>query len=114
MKYYIYMLRCSDNSLYTGITTDPARRMQEHFSASAQCAKYTRSHPPQKLEALWSCDGRAAASRLEYRIKTLTKKQKEILAADGDLLIFADKLDIEEYVSERKEMLTLGENGKDI
>jgi len=85
MKYYIYMLRCSDNSLYTGITTDSARRMQEHFSASAQCAKYTRSHPPQKLEALWSCDGRAAASRLEYRIKRLTRKKKLDAAEKNDL-----------------------------
>lgn len=112
--YYVYMLRCIDGSLYTGITTDVQRRFSEHVSAGKKGAKYTRTHKPEKIAAVWRCSDRRSASRLEYRIKTLTKKQKEILAADGDLLIFADKLDIEGYVSERKEMLTLGENGKDI
>ena len=39
--YYVYMLRCKDNSIYTGITTDINRRMEEHFSKGQKCAKYT-------------------------------------------------------------------------
>ena len=51
--YYIYMLRCKDDSIYTGITTDLDRRMKEHFGAGEKSAKYTRSHVALKLEAAW-------------------------------------------------------------
>ena len=47
--YYIYMLRCKDDSIYTGITTDLDRRMKEHFGAGEKSAKYTRSHVALKL-----------------------------------------------------------------
>lgn len=47
--YYIYMLRCEDNSIYTGITTDINRRMKEHFSKNKKCAKYTLKHTAKKL-----------------------------------------------------------------
>ena len=47
--YYVYMLRCTDNSLYTGITTDLERRMSEHFSKDKKCAKYTRRHNAKKM-----------------------------------------------------------------
>lgn len=39
--YYVYMLRCIDNTIYTGITVDVDRRMKEHFSKNEKCAKYT-------------------------------------------------------------------------
>lgn len=42
--YYVYMLRCVDNSIYTGITTNVERRMKEHLERSNKCAKYTRTH----------------------------------------------------------------------
>lgn len=112
--YYVYMLRCLDGSLYTGITTDVSRRFSEHSSAGKKGAKYTRTHKPEKIAAVWRCKDRSTAARLEYMIKTLGKHRKEKLAADGDLMLFADKIDIKEYVSEGKEMLTFGENGKDI
>lgn len=89
--YYTYLLRCAGDSLYAGICTDLQRRMKEHFSADPKCAKYTRSHPPVALTAAWGSEDRAEASRLEYRLKHLTKGQKEILAAGGDLCeVFAD------------------------
>ena len=50
--YYIYMLRCKDNSIYTGITTDISRRMKEHFNKEKRCAKYTLTHSAKKLENL--------------------------------------------------------------
>lgn len=78
--YYTYLLRCADHSIYTGITTDLARRMQEHFSASEKCAKYTLRHKPEKLEMAWESETRVLASKLEFYIKkNLTKKQKEAL-----------------------------------
>ena len=85
MTYFTYQLRCSDGSLYAGIASDLKRRMKEHFSADPKCAKYTRSHPPVCLCAAWESGDRILASRLEYRLKRLSKAKKEILAAGGDL-----------------------------
>ena len=77
--YYVYMLRCEDNSVYTGITTDVARRMSEHFTKGAKCAKYTLRHGAKALEAVWEVETRSDALRLEYRIKQLAKRDKEQL-----------------------------------
>ena len=79
-QYLVYMLKCRDGSLYTGITTDVVRRLREHLAAGPSGARYTRTHPPVALAALWQTEGRAGASRLEYRIKRLTPEQKRSLA----------------------------------
>lgn len=92
--YYTYMLRCENNSIYTGITTDVKRRMEEHFSKDTKCAKYTKSHKPQKLECVWEAENKVLASKLEYRIKKLTKMQKEELIKNHIL---------EKYLSEKIE-----------
>lgn len=84
--YYIYVLKCTDNSLYTGITTDVKRRIAEHVSKAGQGAKYTRSHPPVSVQAVWSTEGRAAASKLEYFIKSLTRTKKDELIKCPSLL----------------------------
>ncbi len=93
--YFIYMLRCEENSIYTGITTDLERRMREHFSKNEKCAKYTSSHSAKKLEAVWQTDGRQNASKLEYNIKKLTKDKKENLINNSKSLdnYFSNKLD---------------------
>lgn len=77
--YYVYMIRCEDNSLYTGMTTDLNRRMEEHLERGKKCAKYTSTHCAKKMETAWQTSDRKKASRLEYYIKTLTKVQKEEL-----------------------------------
>ena len=77
--YYIYMLRCRDNSIYTGITTNIDRRMEEHFSKNEKCAKYTYTHSAKKLEAVWETKNKSLASKLEYHIKKLSKEKKELL-----------------------------------
>ena len=77
--YYIYMLRCMDNSIYTGITTNIDRRMEEHFSKNEKCAKYTYTHSAKKLEAVWETKNKSLASKLEYHIKKLSKEKKELL-----------------------------------
>lgn len=83
--YYIYIIKCADDSLYTGITTDPERRFVEHTQGGKRSAKYTRSHKVKGFEAIWSAPDRASASRLEYRIKALPR-QKKLLLIDGESL----------------------------
>ncbi len=89
--YYIYLLRCTDGSLYTGIAKDLARRIGEHRSGTCPHSKYTRTHPPDRVCAAWQSADRGSASRLEYRIKRLQKSQKEKLSQGEDLTsVFSD------------------------
>ena len=81
--YYTYMIRCIDNSIYTGITTDLERRMKEHFTQDEKCAKYTKRHKAKKLEAVWTSADRKLASKLEYHMKHLTKLDKENIIKDN-------------------------------
>jgi len=73
-----YMLRCADGSLYTGITTDLERRLQEH-NQNHKGAAYTRSRRPVRLVYQESFTTREAAARREYAIRTLPKSEKEHL-----------------------------------
>ena len=97
--YYIYMLRCKDDSIYTGITTDLDRRMKEHFGAGEKSSKYTSSHVALKLEVAWQTENKALASKLEYWIKQLSKAQKEILIKDDTRMdsIMGDRIDVKKY-----------------
>ena len=94
MMYYVYIIKCSGNTLYTGITNDIDRRLDEHFGRTEKCAKFTRSHRAISLKALWSCENRSIASKLEYRIKRLTKEQKSALIADNSIFsqLFGEEL----------------------
>lgn len=78
--WYVYLLKCSDNSLYCGITTDIERRLKEHNSGSG--SKYTRSRLPAKLVYSKTYNSRSEASKEEYRIKQLPKSKKEILVSN--------------------------------
>ena len=80
--YYIYIVRCRGGSLYTDIE----KRMRQHLARGAACAKYTRAHPVEALEALWQAEDHAAAARLEALIKTLPHEKKLALIADPRLL----------------------------
>lgn len=100
--YYIYMLRCMDNSIYTGITKDLEKRMNEHFGKDEKCAKYTKSHTAKKLECVWKTETRKSASKLEYHIKTLTKDKKENLIEENKLEeVLNNKIDVNEYKLEK-------------
>lgn len=83
---YIYMLQCEGGALYTGITTDIARRLREHLAGRGVGAKYTRAHPPVALAALWETDDLRSAARVEYRLKLLPAQKKRLLAASPALL----------------------------
>ncbi len=97
--YYTYMIRCKDNSIYTGITTNLEKRMQEHFTKDEKCAKYTKKHTAIRLERAWKSENRAFASKLEYWIKHLSKLQKENLIKNPKKLeeFLSDKIEIENY-----------------
>jgi putative endonuclease len=75
--HYIYVLECSDGSLYTGYTTDVERRLKEHNSG--QGAKYTRGRRPVKLRHQESFKSRSLAQKREYQIKQLPRSKKEEL-----------------------------------
>lgn len=77
--FYIYMIRCEDESLYTGITTDVKRRFEEHKEKQQKGAKYTKFHNVIRIEAVWQVTSRKEASKVEYRLKKLTKTKKEEL-----------------------------------
>lgn len=97
--YYVYMLRCEDNSLYTGITTDLERRFQEHITKDKKCAKYTLNHSVKKIEIAWITEDRISASKLEYHIKkNLSKSQKEELIRKNNLQeLLSTKIDFSKY-----------------
>lgn len=97
--YYIYMLRCEDNSIYTGITTNVERRLQEHLERNNKCAKYTRTHYAKKIECAWKTENKILASKLEYHIKKLDKQQKEKIIKENEKLkkYLETKLDISLY-----------------
>lgn len=95
--YFVYMLRCVDNSIYTGITTSVEHRMEEHFNKK-NCAKYTSSHTAKKLECVWQTENRILASKLEYQIKRLKKAQKEELIIKSNLKeLLSEKIDANQY-----------------
>ncbi len=71
----VYIVECVDGSLYTGITTDFKRRIKEHNSSKLG-AKYTRGRGPVKLVYSSKMEDKALASKEEYRIKKLSKKEK--------------------------------------
>ena len=80
-KWFIYMVRCADDSLYTGITTDVARRLREH-NETARGARYTRSRRPVTLVWQEESQNRATACRREYEVRNLDRLKKLSLLAD--------------------------------
>jgi len=81
MNYFVYMVRCADGSLYTGITLNPQDRIKQHNGEAAGGAKYTRSRQPVALVYLEKCPTKKVAFKREGEIKALTKAQKEKLIA---------------------------------
>jgi putative endonuclease len=77
--WHIYMVRCSDNTLYTGIAMDVNRRLEEHNSDNRLGAKYTRTRRPVQLVYQEEAGSRSEAAKREHAIRTLNKKDKELL-----------------------------------
>jgi putative endonuclease len=75
-SYSTYILRCSDDTLYTGITTDLVRRVEEHNTSDTKWAKYTKNRRPVKLVYSEEFANRSEASKREYVIKQLPREEK--------------------------------------
>ena len=75
MSYFVYILECSDKTLYTGIATDVKRRLDEHNN-SDKGAKYTKVRRPLKLVYTEESEDRSSASKREYEIKKLSRTKK--------------------------------------
>ena len=97
--YYVYILCCADDSLYTGYTNDVEKRLRQHRGELPGGARYTHAHPPKKLVCLYETAEKGDALRLEALIKHLTRQEKQSLIADPAALdaIFAGKLDASRY-----------------
>jgi len=76
--YFLYIVQCADNTLYTGITTNIERRMEEH-NFSPKGAKYTKSRRPVKLVYRERHPDRSSASKREFFIKKMSRKEKKLL-----------------------------------
>lgn len=79
--WWVYLLRCNDNSLYAGVTTDIHRRIDEHNNSKLG-AKYTRARRPVSLAYLEQADNKSIACKREYQIRHLTKLKKEQLVSN--------------------------------
>lgn len=83
---YIYILRCEDDSLYTGITKDLYHRMDAHYYGKKEGAKYTKSHKPKEILMVWTTEEWSDACRLEYFIKSLTRSKKNEIVSEPSKL----------------------------
>lgn len=82
-QWYVYILRCHDGSLYTGVSTDVSRRLAEHNHGS-RGARYTRSRRPVSLLYHESVGSRSEAQQREYAIRRLSREAKLALAQRGE------------------------------
>jgi len=76
----VYIVRCNDRSLYTGITSDVQRRVLEHNSGTG--SKYTRARSPVTLAFVEQADNRSDALKREFQIKGLSRKSKLLLCRE--------------------------------
>ena len=72
--YYVYVLLCKDNSLYTGSSNDPEKRFLDHLNGKG--AKYTKSHKPLKIVFTQSFPNKSLALKREWEIKRWTRSKK--------------------------------------
>jgi len=82
----VYLVRCGDDSLYTGVATDVARRFAEHVEGGARAAKYLRGRGPLRLVFAAEIGARGAALTCEYRVKRLSRARKEAIVSGRSLL----------------------------
>ncbi|MDO5400152.1 MAG: GIY-YIG nuclease family protein [Eubacteriales bacterium] len=82
--WYLYILRCADGTLYTGITNDIPHRLQMHRTGKG--AKYTRGRGPLELAYREECESYSQALKREHQVKKLTRQQKlELIAKSSSL-----------------------------
>ena len=81
--WFVYILRCSNGALYTGVTTNVGRRVAEHDSKGQRSARFTRAFAP--VELVYSCcmGAKSPAYQAEYRIKRLARREKALVVAEN-------------------------------
>ena len=89
MAWTLYILECRGKTLYTGITNDLARRLEQHNSGTA--SRYTRSRLPVKFVYQERCRGRSSALKKEYAFKQLSREGKEAYIKEPGKTILAQK-----------------------
>lgn len=82
--YYVYILRCEGDMLYTGYTNDVNKRFSAHSDGTG--AKFTRSHKPLGLEAIWCTEDKHTALSLEWHMKHISREKKLAIIADDSRL----------------------------
>lgn len=82
----LYLLRCGDGTLYTGIALDAQKRLLMHRRGKG--AKYTRGRGPLELVYTETCPSHSAALKRELEVKAMTREEKEALIADGHRFLF--------------------------
>lgn len=85
--WYVYLLRCADDTLYAGCTTDPQRRLEQHNAGRG--AKYTRARRPVTLVYVEQAEDHSQALRREAALKRLSRKEKLALIAASPQMIFS-------------------------
>ncbi|MGC4067628.1 MAG: GIY-YIG nuclease family protein [Polyangiaceae bacterium] len=92
-RWFLYVLRCADDTLYTGIARDVSKRVTMHESGKG--AKYTRGRGPFSVLATRRCSSHSAALRLERAVKRLSRAEKEFLVQGRRLAAFARRIEAE-------------------
>lgn len=85
MKWVVYIVECSDGTLYTGITNDLYKRIEKHNNGTG--AKYTRGRSPVHLKWFYKAENKSEASKIEYLIKKFSRLKK-IKLINGELKTF--------------------------
>lgn len=85
--WWLYMVRTKTGALYTGITTDVARRFREHASGGARAARYLRGNAPAAVVFRKRIGPKALAAKVEWRVKRLVRAKKEAIVAAGRLRV---------------------------
>ena len=86
----VYMIRTMDGRLYSGVSTDVSRRYGEHLAGGVRAAKYLKAHRPQALVFFQPIGSRSLAQKVEYRLKGLSRGQKETVIRRQRLVFNAD------------------------
>jgi len=85
-EWYVYIVRCADNSLYPGIAKDVDKRLQEHNTDNQKGAKYTRARRPVQLVYQQGFDSRSEACKYEMKLKSMKKSEKEKLIKENNAI----------------------------
>lgn len=106
---FVYIVKCEDGSLYTGITKDLKKRMGDHYHKTGKGAKYTRSHKITNVMMVWEAVSYSSAAKLEYRIKRLVREEKlKIIASPEEgLKDLVPELREEIYVPRREYVMDI-------